>query len=117
MNYTITQEGAIYLKEELPQYHFDRDDFCKIFYEIFTSDQIFNLEEECQSGGVHFDYFTLFYHENTFYILHRDSGIMISYYKHLGRINTCNRQDFTLDDFRIFLIALKEDLLSYEIIK
>lgn len=117
MNYTITPEADIYINEDLPQYHFDRDDFRKVFYEIFTTDQLFDIEVACQSGGTHLDYFSLFYHEDEFYILHRDSGIMINYYKHLGRINTCNRTDFTLDDFRIFLKVLKEDLLNYEVIK
>lgn len=116
MNYTITPERDIYINEDLPQYHFDRDDFRKVFFEIFTTDQLFDIEVACQSGGTHLDYFSLFYHEDEFYILHRDSGIMINYYKHLGRINTCNRPDFTLDDFKIFLKVLKEDLLNYEII-
>lgn len=95
--------------EPLPQYHFERDDFCNVFHEIFTSDEIFNIEVECQ-GSSYTDSFHLFYDCDEFYILHKDSGIMINYYKHLGRTNTCNRQDFTIDDLRIFLKALKEDL-------
>ena len=102
--------------KSLPQYHFDRDDFCKIFREVFTSEEIFDLESDCQ-GGTHFDHFFLFYNDNEFYILDRDSGIMINWYKHLGRTNTCNRTDFTLNDLRIFLNALKADMkgeLYYE---
>lgn len=95
--------------EPLPQYHFERDDFRKVFGEVFTSNEIVEIEIACQ-GMMHTDYFTLFYNENEFYILHRDSGILINYYKHLGRTNTCNRSDFTLNHFRIFLEALKEDL-------
>ena len=97
--------------KELPQYHLDRDEFRKVFYEIFTYDEIFDIEALCQ-GTEHLDYFTLFYNDDEFYILHRDSGIMINYYKHLGRCNTCNRPDFTIDDLRVFLKALKNDLMS-----
>lgn len=100
----------------LPQYHFDRDDFRKVFREFFTPDQITEIEVECQCNS-HYDEFSLFYNDNEFYILHRDSGIMINYYKHLGRTNTCNRPDFTLDDLRVFLKALKEELLLEEVIK
>lgn len=95
--------------ESLPQYHFDRDDFRKVFFEFFTYDEIYDLEALCQ-GTTHLDHFTLFYNEDEFYILHRDSGILINYYKHLGRTNTCNRPDFTLDNLRGFLKALKYDL-------
>ena len=95
--------------KDLPQYHFDRDEFRKVFYEFFTSDQIWDIEAECQ-GGTILDSFSLIYNDDEFYILHRPSGIMINWYKHLGRCNTCNRPDFTLDDLRVFLHALKEEL-------
>lgn len=105
--------------EDLPQYHFDRDDFCKVFSEVFTDDEIFDLEADCQ-GSVYFDNFHLFYNADEFYIIHMPSGIMINWYKHLGRTNTCNRPDFTLDDLRTFLKALKADMsgelyYSYEV--
>lgn len=96
--------------KDLPQYHFDRDEFCKVFHEIFTSDQIYDIEAECQGCQDHFGDFSLFYDDDEFYILHRPSGIMINWYKHLGRTNTCNRPDFTLDDLRVFLETLKEEL-------
>lgn len=101
--------------EPLPQYHFKRDDFCRVFGEVFTQDEIFTLEVECQ-GSCYTDSFHLFYDNDEFYIIHKDSGIIINYYKHLGRTNTCNRSDFTLDDLRIFLKELKEDLKDERII-
>lgn len=101
--------------ECLPQYHFKRNDFCKVFHEVFTSNEIFEIEVACQ-GMTHTDCFTLFYDCDEFYILHRDSGILINYYKHLGRTNTCNHPDFTLDDFEVFLKVLKEDLVDERII-
>lgn len=97
---------------DLPQYHFDRDDFCKVFLEFFTYDEIYDIEALCQ-GTKHLDSFILMYDEDEFYILHKNSGVMINWYKHLGRTNTCNREDFTLDDLRVFLKTLKEDL-NYE---
>lgn len=98
--------------EDLPQYHFDRDEFCKVFHEFFTSEQIYDIEAECQGRKI-LDSFSLIYDDDEFYILHRPSGIMISWYKHLGRCNTCNRPGFTLDDLRVFLNALKEELYDY----
>ena len=97
---------------DLPQYHFDRDEFCKVFRKIFTSDQITDIEAECQGCRDHFGDFSLLYDDDEFYILHRPSGIMINWYKHLGRTNTCNSPDFNLDDLRIFLKALKEELIN-----
>lgn len=91
---------------DLPQYHFERDDFCKVFEEVFTFNEIVDIEEMCRDRE-DFGSFSLFYDEGNFYILHRSSGIMINWYKHLGRINTCNRPDFSLDDLRVFLKALK----------
>lgn len=102
--------------ETLPQYHFERHAFCKAFKEFFTSDQIFDIEVLCQ-GNTHCSNFSLFHDSDEFYILHRDSGIMINWYKHLGRTNTCNRPDFTLDDLRIFLKALKEELIEEDELK
>lgn len=102
--------------DPLPQYHFDRSDFCKVFCEVFTSEQIDEIESLCQYDQSHFGDFTLLWDEDEFYILHRDSGIMINWYKHLGRTNTCNRSDFTLDDLKSFLIDLKVDLLEDEAI-
>ena len=95
--------------EALPQYHFDRDEFCSVFYEVFTREEIYDIEALCLEGK-HFDEFSLFYYDGEFYILHRESGVMINWYKHLGRTNTCNQSDFTLDDLRVFLKVLKEDV-------
>lgn len=33
--------------ETLPQYHFDRDDFCKVFREVFTDDEIIDIDVMC----------------------------------------------------------------------
>ena len=102
--------------ETLPQYHFDRDKMCKAFDEVFTTDEFVDICVEC-SANRHLESFSLFWHSDEFYILHRPSGIMINWYKHLGRTNTCNMWDFTLDDLREFLEKLREDLVWAGIIK
>lgn len=99
----------------LPQYHFDRQDFCKVFDEVFTQEEIIDLDVTCGDNR-HFDEYSLFRWEDEFYILHRNSGILINWYKHLGRTNTCNKADFTLDDLKQFLIRLKGELKFYKVI-
>lgn len=93
----------------LPQYHFDRDEFTKAFYDVFTSDEVFDLIVECQGQRIT-DEFFLLYDADEFYIIHRESGTMINWYKHLGRTNICNKEGFTLEDLHELLLLLKEDL-------
>jgi hypothetical protein len=92
----------------LEQYHFDRDDFNSVFNEIFA-DRCFDLEVACQEHR-ETENFLLYYKDDEFYIIHFDSGIIINWYKHIGRTNTCNDKDFSLNDLREMLILLKEDL-------
>lgn len=96
--------------ETLNQYHFDRDEFCKLFREVFTTEQIIDIDVACSSQEQS-DEFALFRYSDECYILHKDSGILINWYKHLGRTNTCNKSDFTLDDLRVFLVKLKEEAI------
>ena len=102
--------------ETLPQYHFSRNDFCKVMFEVFTTEEYIDLDVEC-GCNTHLDNFSLFRVEDEFYILHRDSGTIINWYKHAGRTNTCNNPNFTLDDFREFLIELRKELVWNDIIK
>lgn len=100
----------------LPQYHFDRSDFCRVVEQVFTWHEFVDVEVECGCNR-HLGDFTLMRWEDEFYILHRNSGIMINWYKHAGRTNTCNKPDFTLDDFREFLIELRKELVWNGVIK
>ena len=102
--------------ETLPQYHFDRDDFCNVMFDVFTTEEYIDIDVEC-GCNTHLDNFTLMRVDDKFYILHRDSGILINWYKHAGRTNTCNKPDFTLNDFREFLVELRKDLVWNDIIK
>ena len=94
--------------DTLPQYHFERDDFTKAFHDVFTNDEILDLIVDCQGQGIT-DEFFLLYDYDEFYIIHRESGTMINWYKHLGRTNTCNKEGFSLEDLHQFLLLLKED--------
>ena len=102
--------------ETLPQYHFNRDGFCSIMLDVFTSEECLDIIIECGCNK-HLDNFTLMRVEDEYYILHRDSGILVNWYKHAGRTNTCNKPDFTLDDFREFLVELRKDLVWNDVIK
>lgn len=95
--------------KELPQYHFDRDEFVKAFHSVFTSDEIIDIECDCEAGH-QTDDFILSRYDGEYYIIHKDSGTMINWYKHLGRTNTCNKSGFTIDDLKEFLQLLKFDL-------
>ena len=47
-----------------------------------------------------------------FYIVDLETGVLINWYKHLGRTNTCSREDFTLEDLRAMLTRLYNELKS-----
>jgi len=96
--------------QELPQYHFDRDEFVDAFKKVFSSDEIFELEVACQEHRC-LDNFHLYYAEDEFYIIHLDSGTIVNWYKHLGRTNTCNKEGFGLEDLQELLEILKKDMV------
>lgn len=102
--------------ETLSQYHFDRSELVEVFDEVFASDQYIDIDVAC-SGCCQSDEFALFRYGDEFYILHKDSGVLINWYKHLGRTNTCNKPDFTLNDLRVFLVKLKEEAIFEKWIK
>ena len=98
--------------QELPYNYFDRDLFINAFREVFSSEEIFNLEVACQEHKSTDD-FLLYYYEDEFYIIDLASGTIINWYKHLGRTNTCNKEGFTLEDLVEFLKLLKESIEDY----
>lgn len=95
----------------LPQYHFEREDFNKCLFDVFTTDQWWDIESYMCSELTTVS-FKLFKVGDEFYIIHLDSGTIINYYKHTGRTNTCNNSNFTLNDFKDFLESLKEELVE-----
>lgn len=96
---------------ELEQYYFDRDDFCKTFMEVFSYNETLEIEVTFWDNTIHGD-FHLFRDDDEYYILHMPSGILINWYKHLGRTNTCNKEGFTLEDLKIFFKMLHKDFFE-----
>lgn len=96
--------------QTLPQYHFDRTEFSNVFGEVFTNEQIIDIDVAC-GGCSQSDEFMLFRGDDEFYITHKDSGVTINWYKHLGRTNTCTNPNYTIDDLRVLLVALKAEAL------
>lgn len=99
--------------KELPQYHFDREEFVGAFKKIFSINEIRDIEVACQEHRSLAN-FLLYYAENEFYIIHLPSGTIINWYKHLGRCNTCNKEAFGILDLLQFLELLKEENYFYE---
>ncbi len=101
---------------ELPQYHFDRDDFVRVWQSVFdvnTTDDVLNM---CVSHTVT-DNFELWCDEfEEYYIKYLPNGVTVNWYKgaHLGRTNTCTDPNLTLDDFDKFLVQLKRDMSEAE---
>lgn len=100
----------------LKQYHFERADFVKEFKSVFTTDEICSIEFLCQDD-IELDTFLLFYSDDEFYIYHKPTDTIINWYKHLGRINTCNKPDFALEDLHLFLQNLKNELDDHRVIR
>ena len=80
----------------MKQYPIDRQTFQELFAEIekrFVNEGIF----ECETCN-----FKYWKYEDEFYILHKDSGTLVNWYKHLGRCNTCNKR-LSLEEYKKFV--------------
>ena len=110
----ITKPDAIDASKNTAYTNIDRDDFIHVFSSVFYKtliDEPYFIEDLCESNVFVGD-FHLFYNEAEYYILHLKSGILINWYKHLGRANFINAKGFTLDDFRSLLIMLECDIMD-----
>lgn len=94
----------------LPNNYFDRDGFDSVLTEVFSSEEeLDNLECACDFQQCTDDF--IFHRlDDEFYIIHKESGTIITWYKHFGRDNTCNKEGFTLDDLKEFFLLAKEDI-------
>ena len=95
----------------LPQYHIDRDKLCEIVKETVGYDRL--MDAFCH-GTVVCDEFAWFSNSDEYYIIHLESGMMVNWYKHLGRTNTCSQKDRTIDDYYEFFRLFKEGLDYFE---
>lgn len=91
----------------LPQYHIDRNEFCEIIKETVGYDRL--MDAFCY-GAVVSDRFAWFSNNDEFYIINLDSGMMVNWYKHLGRTNTCSQSNRRLEDYYEFFELFKEEL-------
>lgn len=97
---------------ELPQYHFDRGDFVRVWYGVFDDSATIDVLDMCISHTVT-DNFELWCDElEEYYIKYLPNGVTITWYKgaHLGRTNTCTDPNLTLDEFEKLLLQLKRDM-------
>lgn len=81
-------------------------------YSDYTPDQMCSIAGETASSiipaGQGFSSVTDV--KEDIYSNHFRSGIIINWYKHLGRTNTCNKEGFSTDDLIEFLVLLKDNL-------
>lgn len=100
-----------YELEDLPQYHIDRDLMCKIVADTIGYER---LMDAFDYGTVVCDSFAWFRNSDEFYIIHLDSGMVINWYKHLGKTNTCSQSNRTVKDYYAFFNLFKEELDYWE---
>lgn len=98
---------SIYGEEEMKQYYLEREDFVSLFEQVFGNYGI-DIEQIVVDGWTG-ERFHLFWEDDEYYILDMQTGMMLNWYKHLGRTNTCN-QIRTIEEIKEFLELLKEDL-------
>ena len=97
--------------KNLPQYHIERDELCKIVEKTIGYDRL--MDAFCY-GIVVCDEFSWFQHGDEFYIIHLASGMIVNWYKHLGRTNTCSQSNRTVEDYYEFFNQFKEELDYWE---
>ena len=97
--------------EDAKQYYWDRDAFYETALSVISIDRLYDaFNYGTFNQGT---YFAWFNDDDEFYIVHKNSGMMVNWYKHLGRTNTCNQDGKTIDDLREFFILFKEDLEAW----
>lgn len=95
--------------QSLDQYYFERSYFVETIKTHAPLLDDFIFDNGCE---VQLDSFKIFRNHDEFYIIHMDSGIMINWYKHLGRTNTCSR-NITKECFIEFLKLLHSEIEEY----
>ncbi len=94
--------------ENMPQYHIEREKFCEIVKETIGYEV---LEEAFCYGQFNCtDVFAWFREGDEFYIVHLGSGMMINWYKHFGRTNTCSQEERMIEDYYEFFKSFREEL-------
>ena len=93
----------------MKQYPIEREKFTQLFYEKYKVYELLE-DKDLQHDG---EFFKVWYDydEETIYLLEKESGILITWYKfnHIGRCLECNK-DLTEDDFELFAFLLELEL-------
>ena len=97
---------------DMPQYHIDRDVLCDIVEKTIGYETLRNAF--CQGEFHTSEEFVWFRDDDEFYIIHKRSGMMINWYKHLGRTNTCSQSNRTIEDYYEFFKAFDDDYGRWE---
>ena len=98
-------------------YHFTGDEMTKVFKEVFPlNSQVLDWDCVWCCDFRDTNSFHAFKDEDEYYILHKPSGTMINWYKHMGITNTCNK-DLSLEELKLFLLLLRKELIEEKIIE
>ena len=90
-------------------YGLERDMWCDIVNETVGYNKLFNAF--CYGIAV-YGGFLWFTDDDEFYIIHLDSGIIMNWYKHLGRCNGCTH-DLTIEEYKMFFSSFNEILSDF----
>ena len=96
--------------QDMKQYPIDRREFERIFMPLALVthyESLWSAETDC---------FKYWYMDDEHYFLHKDSGTLITYYKHVGRCNTCNKK-LTIEEYECFVECFLEELKIFYNIK
>lgn len=94
---------------DLPQYHIDRDDFNKVIAATIGYEKLYDAFSYAGEFAQD-DEFAWWHYSDEFYVLHKNSGMLVNWYKHTGRTNTCSQNNRTLEDYYEFFTRFSEEL-------
>lgn len=89
----------------MKMYPIPREDFVKLFSKVFDKYYVYFYDSTLE-------FFKVWRYDDSYYILHLDSGILITWYKHLGRCLQCNSK-LTIKDYKYLSEILYEDMEEY----
>lgn len=98
--------------KEMKHYYFDRDEFCRAVKSVMDIETLYDVTMSYGEFNQTYD-FVWFNYDSEYYIVHKPSGMIINWYKHLGRTNACNQEGKTLEDVKEFFKLFNEDIKEW----
>ena len=86
------------------QYPIERDKFCGIFFFMEVNSIYYEVDIETRN-------FKYWRYDDDYYILRKEDGVLIGWYKHLGRINVAN-EPLDEKDYIKFAEQFKQELME-----